>query len=212
MVDCLGIIDLQSATPPVKQLHDNPITAETTLAEYFAGAFNNPSMYTNAVVHVGSQAIHIHKVVIAQACRTLATQWGPLWAGSNHVMVLDVYCEATGRNVSYAGALIFFKFLYTGAITWPEGEPDPDSAFELLVMASLYDVPFLVCAAEMVLRPAVGFENCCSVFALADHYHADQLRPYCLHFIRAAFRHVKGLADYQNLSDELRQEVEQDIQ
>ena len=107
MVKFLGIIDLQSATPPVKQLHDNPITAKTTLAEYFAGAFNNPSMYTNAVVHVGNQAIHIHKVVIAQACKTLATQWRPLWAGSNHVMVLDVFCEAIARNVSYDGALMF---------------------------------------------------------------------------------------------------------
>ena len=123
-------------------------------------------------------------------------------------IVLDVYCEATSRNVSYGGALMFFRFLYTGVVAWPDGEPDADSAFELLVMASLYDVPFLVCAAEMVIRPAVDFENCCSVFALADHYHAGPLRPYCLHFIRAGLRHIKGLPDYQNLSDELRRELE----
>jgi hypothetical protein len=38
------------------------------------------------------------------------------------------------------------------------GAPDSDSAFELLVMASVQHSLFFVCAAEMVLRPAVDFE------------------------------------------------------
>jgi len=60
-----------------------------------------------------------------------------------------------------------------------------------------------------VLRPAVDFENCCSILAFADHYHTEQLRAYCMHFIRAGYRHVKETQDYQNLNAELRREVEQ---
>ncbi len=209
LVTILGAIDPRGNTPPVRQLCDNPITAATTRADYYADYFNNPEMYTNTVVIVGNQEIFIHKFIIAQACKALATQWEPLWARSDDAMVLKVFCEATGRDVSYAGALMFFEFLYTGEIRWPDVEPDAVSAFELLVLACTYDVPFLVCAAEMVLRPAVDFDNCCSVLAFADHYHIEQLRAYCLHFTRAGYRHVRGTQDYQNLNIALRSEVQQ---
>ncbi len=142
LIKDLGALDLHSGTPPIKQLHDNPVTANTTLANYFADSFNNPAMYTNAVVIVGAQEIHLHKFIIAKACSVLATQWEPLWARSDDAMVLKVFCEATGSNVSHAGALTFFEFLYTGEIRWPDGDPDAVSAFELLVLASVYDVPF----------------------------------------------------------------------
>jgi len=163
LVKDLGAKYLTTGTPPIKQLYDNPVTAETTLAKYFAGAFNISAMYTTAVVVVDNQEIHIHKVMVAKACSVLATQWEPLGARLDHRMVLDVYCEPNGRNVSHAGALAFFEFLYTGQIRWPDGNPDSDSALELLVMAPVYHVLFrvcvCVCAAEMVQRPAVDLEN-----------------------------------------------------
>jgi len=70
------------------------------------------------VVVADDQEIHFQKVIIAKACSVLATQWEPLWARSDDSMMLDVYCEPIGRNVSHAGALTLFEFLCTGQIRW----------------------------------------------------------------------------------------------
>ncbi|DBA67466.1 TPA: hypothetical protein ACH3X2_001749 [Trebouxia sp. C0005] len=73
LVKDLGFANLTRGTPPTKQLYDNPVTAGTTCVEYTAGTFNNPAMYTNAVVVVGNQEPHIPEVIVAKACGVLAT-------------------------------------------------------------------------------------------------------------------------------------------
>lgn len=92
-----------------------------------------------------------------------------------------------------------------------DSQPDWESAVELLVMACMYDVPHLVCIAEMALLGMLDTDNCCGMLAVADHHEAKQLRARCLHYIRK-LRHLPKVADSveQQLSEELQSEVAAD--
>lgn len=154
--------------------------------------------------------IHLHKLVVAKGSEVLARQWGPLWQGSRHTLASDdiLGCAECSIKPSYSTALMFFGFFYYWKVTWPDKAPDMASALELLVMASVYDVPFLVCEAEVALRRAVTVENCCKLLEVADHHAAQQLREFCLHFIANGHKLVSNNGSYQSLSPDLLQEVE----
>lgn len=161
MTDKLQMTDLQHRAPTVRQLHNSGVPPGVRV--YLADAFNNTEAYPDAVVSVGGRDIHLHKLVVAKGCQVLARQWGPLWQGSRHTVAWDdiLGCPECSIKPSYSTAVMFFQFLYSWKVTWPEEEPDMASALELLVMASVYDMPLLVCAAEVALRHAVTVENCC---------------------------------------------------
>ena len=174
----LGAIDLPSGAPPIKQLHSHTVITEDSMAQYLATAFNIPATYTNALVIVDQQQIHAHKVIMAQACTALADHW----ACTNKPLVIDTICTVSGIRVSYNSTLIFIRCLYTGVVVWPAGQPGIMTAKELLILASTFDVPFLVRTAELMLQPAVNVDNCCHMFESARCYSARQLQAYCLCF------------------------------
>lgn len=66
----LGAIDLPSGAPPIKQLHSHTVITEDSMAQYLATAFNYPATYTNALVIVDQQQIHVHKVIMARMYRS----------------------------------------------------------------------------------------------------------------------------------------------
>jgi len=84
LIKALGAVDLPSNAPPVKQLHLNPVTAEIKMSDYLGAAFNDPSQYTNGVIVVDGQEIHVHKMILAKARRVFADHWTqtdqPLWS------------------------------------------------------------------------------------------------------------------------------------
>lgn len=86
--------------------------------------------------------------------------------------MIDIICTVSGIRVSYNSTLIFIRCLYTGVVVWPASQPGVMTAKELLILASTFDVPFLVCTAELVLQPAVDGDNCCNVFESARCYGA----------------------------------------
>ena len=210
MVDKLQITDLHHRAPAVRQLHRSRVTSVVTAREYLAGSFNNVAAYPDAVVSVDGKEIQLHKLVVAKGCEVLAKRWGPLWNRSKDTLVLDsmLQCEECSVQVSYTTALVFFGFFYTWQVTWPDGEADMQSALELLFMASMYDVPYMVCEAEMALRQGVNVENCCKVLELADHHAAQQLRRFCLHFIANGHKLVSKAEGFKSLSPELLDEVD----
>ncbi|KAL0056228.1 hypothetical protein WJX82_009008 [Trebouxia sp. C0006] len=79
-----------------------------------------------------------------------AKRWGPLWESGTDTLVLDnlLRCEQCSIQASHSTALMFFEFFYTWQVTWPGNEADVASALELLFMASVYDVPYLLSEAE----------------------------------------------------------------
>lgn len=72
-------------------------------------------------------------------------------------------CDECSIKPSYNTVLKFFVFFYTSNIAWPEGAPDMSLALELLVMACICNVPFLVCEAEVALRQCVTVQSCCKL-------------------------------------------------
>ena len=203
LVKDLGMVDLLSNAPPVKQLHLNPVTAEIKMFDYLGAAFNDPSQYTNGVIVVDGQEIHVHKMILAKACQVFADHW----TQTDQPFVVEIACPVTGIRVSYASALVFFAFLYTGEVRWPTGQADAATAMEVLIMAKTYGVAFLLCDMEMALQPMVEFGTCCQLLSLADSNDAAQLRAYCLHFIRTGRRYVVYTARYQQLSQALKSVV-----
>ena len=73
-------------------------------------------------------------------------------------------------------------------------------------MASVLDVPFLMCEAELALKHLATLENCCKLLEVADHHEAQQLRAFCLHFIANGHKLVSRTEGFQSLSPELVQE------
>ena len=208
MTDKLHITDLHHRAPAVRQLHT--ALDQSSVQQYLAGSFNNPDAYPDTVVSVCQRDMHLHKLVVAKGCEVLAKRWGKLWQGSKDIIALDdmLCCKECSIQPSYSIATIFFSFFYSWQITWPKQTPDVASALELLVMASVYDVPYLVCEAEVALRRGVTVENCCKLLEVADHHAAEQLRRFCLHFIANGHKLVSGTKGLQQLSPELLQEVE----
>ena len=210
-IDKLQITDLQHKAPAVKQLHDTPAHLSPAVQQYLAGSFNNLQEYPDAVVSIAGKEIYLHKREVAKGCEVLAKRWGPLWKESQNMQALDSFlsCEECSIKPSYATAVTFFQFFYTSKLAWPEGAPDMGSALELLVMACICDVPFLVCEAEVALRRRVTVENCCKLLEVADHHAAQQLRKFCLHFVANGHKLVSKAEGYASLSAELVKEVEQ---
>ena len=210
-IDKLQITDLQHQAPVVKQLQQHTTPSSLSVQDYLAGSFNNPDAYPDAVVSIDTRDIHLHKLVVAKGCEVLAKRWGPLWGGNQPTLALDslLSCTECCVSPSYSTALMFFEFFYTCKATWPGSKPDMNTALELLVMASVCDVPYLVCEAEIALRRGVTVENCCKLLEVADHHAAEQLRKFCLHFIVKGHKWVKKVEGYALLSTELVQEVEQ---
>ena len=68
-IDTLKVTALQDGAPGVKQLHENPVTATTSVANYLEGDFNNPAAYPDAVISIDGQKILVHKRVVAKACK-----------------------------------------------------------------------------------------------------------------------------------------------
>lgn len=49
--------------------------------------------------------------------------------------------------------------------------------------------------------------NCCCLLWLADHYHAGQLKAYCLKYVKATMRDIEYTQDVADLGDVLMKEV-----
>ncbi len=210
MTDKLQITDLHHRAPTVKQQHKQHVTTGLSARQYLAGSFNNPDAYPDAVVSVEGREIHLHKLVVAKGCEVLAKRWGPLWESSGDTLALDslLCCEECSIQASYSTALMFFQFFYTWQVAWPEKEGDMTSAMELLFMASVCDVPYLVCEAEVALRRGVNVDNCCKLLEVADHHAAQQLRKFCLHYIANGYKLVSKAEGFNSLSQDLLDEVQ----
>ncbi len=211
MTDKLQVTDLLHRAPLVRQHHEPHVSATLTACQYLAGSFNNPDAYPDAVVSVAGKEIHLHKLVVTKGCEVLAKRWGPLWESGTDTLVLDnlLSCEQCSIQASHSTALMFFEFFYTWQVTWPGNQANVASALELLFMASVYDVPCLVCEAEVALRRKVTLENCCKLLEVADHHAAQQLRRFCLHYIANAYKLVSKAEGFGSLSPELLEEVQQ---
>ena len=211
MTDTLHVTDLQHKAPTIRQLHLIPNYLNPSVCEFLANSFNTPEEYPDAVVSVGQKDIYLHRWVVAKGCDVLAQRWGPLWEGSQETLALDdiMSCQACSVKASHSTALLFFEFFYTGEVAWPEEKPDVESALELLVMASVYNIPYLVCEAEIALRHCVTVENSCMLLEIADHHQAQQLRRLCVHFIANGHRLVSKTERFRSLSPELCDEVKE---
>lgn len=203
-----GNVDAYLGAPGVKQLHENPVSA--SVAKYLDGDFNNPAAYPDAVITIDNQEILVHKHVVAKACEVLGRRWDPLgWGSSSNPIPVDtsLCCDLCNIHPSYAAAVLFLEYFYTGEVKWP-CQADVQTVSELLVMASMYDVQHLVCIAEMALEYVLDVDNCCAIFAMADHHGAVQLRARCLHFIRQGHILIRSSEQYKRLDHTFRADVE----
>ena len=205
LVSVVGMHDLSDGDPAV--LHSMDDTIKMALFSQHVGPdFNNQDAYTDAqVMSSDGVLIHVHKHIVAKACPYLAMASSPTWNAGNEPVKLDA---------SHATATLFLKYFYTGELCWPEGPDAPSRhqcALELLQLADKYNVPVLLCAAEVVLSQAVDENTCCELLDIADTYHAEQLKGLCLHRVKKAYGIVRDTEEFRALSAPLRQLVEQDI-
>ena len=123
-IDELGVTALHDGAPAVQQLHENPVTANTSVAEYLKGDFNNTAAYPDAFISIHGQEIHVHKRVVAKACPVLARRWDPMWSSSSSPFAMDtsLCCNDCSIQPSYDTALLFLEYFYTGEVKWVSGK------------------------------------------------------------------------------------------
>lgn len=79
---------------------------------------------------------------------------------------------------------------------------------ELLNIADLYQLPYVVQICENYLFQNVSVTNAAYLFHIADRYHANQLRQYILHYILAEIEQVEETIDFINLPQDLSFEIQ----
>ena len=57
--------------------------------------FNDPSQYTSGVIVADGQEIHVHKMILAEACQVFADHW----TQTDQPFVVDIACPVTGIRV-----------------------------------------------------------------------------------------------------------------
>lgn len=174
----------QAGVPLCKQRHSNPWNLK------LAATFNNLKHFPNAIVEAEGKHIHVHTLFIGNVSETLAKCWSSdVWRNAGGIISLSHNCPGLG-DITYPIALTFLEFFYTKQVRWPDGTPDATTAAQILVLADKYDIPYLVCEAEMALQSLVTVDCCCPMLILADKHIAVQLQQHLLAFIAAGFAHI----------------------
>ena len=195
-------------------------------SKLLADMFDSQQHFPDANIIIGSRTIHLHKCIVARGCSAFASRWTSNWADSTNSQdsaILDTACcDACGIQTSYDTARTFFRCLYTSEVQWPTEQPDeqptkqpdkqPDmgAAMKLLVLADLYKMPYLVCAAEQALKSSMTASQYCQVLLVADYHSAQQLRKYCLHVSRCDM--VSQHPSFQQVTDELLDQTREALQ
>ena len=203
LVRDLGMLDLPSGALPVEQLSSDPVSQGW--AKHLTESFNNTDCYTDAVLEVHGHAIHVHKFVIAHQCPALDTACS--WGSGKKSVMLDVKCPVTGFMASYETVLAFLKYLYTGVITWPAREEQMHRAQGIVLLASRYQMPWILTEAEKALLRSVSRDNCCQLYVFCDVHLAERLKAYCEHCIRAELPMLQSTPDFLALPQHLRTRV-----
>ena len=198
---------MHHGAPKIQQSHRNMCATSAGNGKPFSNMFNDASQYSDATVKLGADEILVHGLVIAHACPVLAIHWKPLWAGANTTVSLDGTCDECGISTSNPVALMFLEFFYTGSLKWPLSGADSVAAAELLVLGSLYDVPYVLHAAEIALRECITPTSCCDILTLADHHNAEQLKAFCLYYIAQGLETIST----EGLSLDLQEQVHRKV-
>ena len=178
----LGVRDWQAGAPLVKQRH--------THVSKLAAKFNNQQHFPNAIVEAEGKHIHVHTLIVGNVSETLAKCWSSdIWHNAGGIISLSHNCPGLG-DITYPIALAFLEFFYTGKVRWPDGTPDFTTAAQILVLADKYDIPYLVCEAEIALQSLVTVDCCCPMLVLADKHNAVQLQQHLLAYIAAGSAHI----------------------
>lgn len=204
IVNSLGAIDLDTGAPVVRQLHSNPVSS----ASYWREMFNNPAADPDATAVFDTQTVHLHRLALLTTGHRFSPQWDGLWQNPPEALTADVHCDACDVKLSHETVLMFFQWFYTGELVWPSDLAECATPFELLVMASHFDVPFLIAAAEVALRARVTLKTCCELLEFADHHNAQQLKNLCLHVLVSGHQHCQQM---HQLSKKLQNEVQRAI-
>ena len=172
----------QAGAPLCKQRHSNPWN--------LAAKFNNLKHFPNAIVEAEGQHIHVHTFIIGNTSEALAKCWSnDIWHNADGIISLSHDCPGLG-DITYPIALTFLEFFYTGQVRWPDGTPDVTTAAQILVLAYKFDVPYLVCEAEMALQSLVTVDCCCPMLVLVDKHNAVRLQHHLLEYIVAGSAHM----------------------
>lgn len=213
MINSLHVTHMAHGAPPVKISAANPVQGFFQGPHFLMEMFNNPDRHPDLAITVSGRDILVHKCIVASGSDVLDRQWDALWLQGNSAYMSNwtfdsTACSACGIETSYSTALMFFSFFYTGEVKWPQKEADANSAVELLVLASIYHVPYLVQAAEVALKNRISNNNCFTLLVVADHHDAQQLCKFSLHYIANGFKLLSKLAQFQELSEDLVAEIE----
>ena len=209
MVESLGMTDLHRGIPPVRIVSAVGVPSSTTVPAYLCDSFQD-NRWSDLTVTVDGNPIYLHKVVIAPQCSVLEAQWA---SSMDSTMTLqETFFDSFNTNLSHSTACMFFKYFYTFKVNWPQGSPDPQSALELLCLASFYHMEHLLSVAEVALKGFVTLDNCCHMLQRAAYVRADQLKEFCLYYAANGYKMVKATEGYRQLDAVTAKEVDMAVQ
>ncbi|XP_012231280.1 RCC1 and BTB domain-containing protein 1-like isoform X2 [Linepithema humile] len=151
-------------------------------------AFNDPST-SDYKVEVEGRDIHLHKAVLKICSSYFRIMFQHNWKENiENVLKLDMF--------SYNVYEAFFKYLYTSEIEIPPGE-----AFELLILADMYDEMDLETALFPKILKEVTISNVALFYSKAIGYNQQWLEEFCLSFALRNMTEVKQTESFKELDE-----------
>lgn len=214
LIGSMHITHMTEGAPIVKISAMNPVQGVFKGPDFLLDMFNNSKRHPDLIITAHGHDILVHKCIVACGSDVLNRQWDALWLQDEHPglskwTIDSTACPFGNVGTAYSTAHMFFSFFYSGEVKWPDNVADAHSALELLVLASIYNVPFLVQAAEVVLKNHISNSNCFVLLTFADHHSAQQLCSFSLYYIANGFKLLSKSAEYQHLSEELSNQIKQ---
>lgn len=182
-------VDESSAIAP------NPtpdITANKDLCESIKTLFNNP-IHSDLKFHIKSSenesTIYAHKCIIQSRCPKLLDN------------IVDGVVSITDTNIDLFQAVI--EYIYSGAITFENGEIELGFAFDLAKKAGELLFPSLSQFSENMIISNLDEQTVVSVLEFAETYGCcKQVETYCRYFIVKYFDKLINFEEGKNLSSQ----------
>ncbi|KAK7864423.1 hypothetical protein R5R35_000463 [Gryllus longicercus] len=182
---CRGQSVSSPVATPFSSLHDvfacfaspsvmwQPVQVEQQVCERVADsmrqAFDDQST-SDLTIMVQDRSIHVHKAVLKIRCLHFRSMFQEHWQEDNQsVIQIDQFSHTVYRA--------FLQYLYTDEVNL-----SPESALELLVLASAYCETQLKHRCEQIIRQGITVENAAMLYATAIEYQAKELEEFCFKF------------------------------
>lgn len=127
---------------------------------------------------------------------------------SDIFVIFTVFFPFALQDTTYPAARAFLRSFYSGTLDVESsflGDGDLQEALlDVLRLADLYRVPWLIWECGVQLVPLVRPENVCAILEEANRHQAEELKDHCVRLLGEWRQLLEGAPGYNELNQEMK--------